>query len=202
VYYLYRFYSPQLGRWINRDPIEEAGGINLYGFVGNDPLNKIDPLGLKTKVEVHCTPIKSDWRARLARATHCSIIAECEETGEIIRWEVSGAVPDPDPDGRTPGTGAKKRTPFDKDDDSLANYKWEFSYDVTVPEEPSVCCVFKCLDKKFSEIPDFKYDPLGPNSNSFASTLLDQCGLKIVLRGHGRNTQKKPTGAYGWGDSL
>jgi uncharacterized protein RhaS with RHS repeats len=46
VYYLYRFYSPQLGRWINRDPIEEAGGINLYGFVGNDPVNYWDPLGL------------------------------------------------------------------------------------------------------------------------------------------------------------
>jgi RHS repeat-associated protein len=47
VYYLYRFYSPQLGRWINRDPIEEAGGINLYGFVGNDGLNALDLLGLR-----------------------------------------------------------------------------------------------------------------------------------------------------------
>jgi len=46
VYYLYRFYSPQLGRWINRDPIEEAGGINLYGFVGNDGIGKYDLLGL------------------------------------------------------------------------------------------------------------------------------------------------------------
>jgi len=46
VAYEFRFYSPAMGRWINRDPIEEAGGINLYGFVGNDPLNSIDPLGL------------------------------------------------------------------------------------------------------------------------------------------------------------
>jgi len=29
----YRFYNPELGRWINRDPIEEEGGLNLYGFV-------------------------------------------------------------------------------------------------------------------------------------------------------------------------
>ncbi|MCI0565142.1 MAG: RHS repeat-associated core domain-containing protein, partial [Nitrososphaera sp.] len=40
------FVYPNLGRWLNRDPIEEAGGINLYGFVENDPINWIDPHGL------------------------------------------------------------------------------------------------------------------------------------------------------------
>ena len=34
------------GDGINRDPIGEAGGINLYGFVGNDPVNRIDSYGL------------------------------------------------------------------------------------------------------------------------------------------------------------
>ena len=34
-YYGYRFYSPSLMRWLNRDPIEEEGGLNLYGFCGN-----------------------------------------------------------------------------------------------------------------------------------------------------------------------
>jgi RHS repeat-associated protein len=46
-YYGYRYYHPQTGRWINRDPIEEEGGLNLYGFVYNSPYNWIDPLGLK-----------------------------------------------------------------------------------------------------------------------------------------------------------
>ncbi|MBN1187106.1 MAG: RHS repeat-associated core domain-containing protein [Bacteroidales bacterium] len=45
-YYGYRYYSTNLGRWINRDPIEERGGINLYVFVGNNSLNAFDPLGL------------------------------------------------------------------------------------------------------------------------------------------------------------
>jgi hypothetical protein len=31
--------------FLNRDPIEEAGGINLYGFCGNDAINNFDVLG-------------------------------------------------------------------------------------------------------------------------------------------------------------
>jgi hypothetical protein len=40
-------YNPETGRWISIDPIGEEGGINLYGMVENDPVNAIDPLGLK-----------------------------------------------------------------------------------------------------------------------------------------------------------
>jgi uncharacterized protein RhaS with RHS repeats len=39
------FYDSNLGRWVNRDPIEEDGGLNLYGFVGNSPVSEIDPWG-------------------------------------------------------------------------------------------------------------------------------------------------------------
>lgn len=41
-----RTYSPALGRWINRDTIGIAGGLNLYGYVFNVPVANIDPLGL------------------------------------------------------------------------------------------------------------------------------------------------------------
>ena len=44
-YYGYRYYSPELGRWINRDPIEEEGGLNFYTFSHNEPTNLIDPIG-------------------------------------------------------------------------------------------------------------------------------------------------------------
>lgn len=44
-YYGYRYYSPQLGRWLTRDPLEEDGGINLYGFCGNDGVNRFDKDG-------------------------------------------------------------------------------------------------------------------------------------------------------------
>ena len=45
-YYGYRWYDPNLQRWLNRDPIQEAGGINLYGYVGNNPEDFVDPYGL------------------------------------------------------------------------------------------------------------------------------------------------------------
>jgi RHS repeat-associated protein len=46
LYYGYRYYDPTAGRWLNRDPIEESGGVNLYGFVGNNPISRWDKLGL------------------------------------------------------------------------------------------------------------------------------------------------------------
>jgi len=46
----FRAYDPNLGRWISRDPIGENGGINLYGYVENDPIGFVDPYGLWTAI--------------------------------------------------------------------------------------------------------------------------------------------------------
>jgi hypothetical protein len=40
------FYNPEQGRWVTRDPLGEVGGMNLYAFVGNNPVNWVDPFGL------------------------------------------------------------------------------------------------------------------------------------------------------------
>ena len=40
------FYNPSTGRWLNRDPVEEAGGFNLYTSVGNRPQGHVDAIGL------------------------------------------------------------------------------------------------------------------------------------------------------------
>jgi RHS repeat-associated protein len=44
--YTYRWYDPLTGRWPSRDPIEEGGGVNLYGFTMNNVVGQIDILGL------------------------------------------------------------------------------------------------------------------------------------------------------------
>lgn len=46
LHYGFRDYSPPLGRWLSQDPLGEAGGVNLYGFVSNNAVNAVDALGL------------------------------------------------------------------------------------------------------------------------------------------------------------
>jgi RHS repeat-associated protein len=43
--YQQRFYRPDLGRWLNRDPIEEEGGVNMYAFCQNNPVCTCDKNG-------------------------------------------------------------------------------------------------------------------------------------------------------------
>jgi RHS repeat-associated protein len=45
-YYGFRLHEPSLQRWLNRDPIEERGGFNMYGFVNNSPAGHVDGMGL------------------------------------------------------------------------------------------------------------------------------------------------------------
>jgi len=45
VYHGFRYYSPVLCRWISEDPIRESGGLNLYQFCFNNPINRVDPYG-------------------------------------------------------------------------------------------------------------------------------------------------------------
>jgi RHS repeat-associated protein len=41
-----RYYTPSLGRWLSRDPLEEHGGAGLFTCMGNDSINRVDPWGL------------------------------------------------------------------------------------------------------------------------------------------------------------
>ena len=46
---LYRGYNPNTGRWLNRDPIQEQGGLNLYDYGSDSPINRTDATGLSDR---------------------------------------------------------------------------------------------------------------------------------------------------------
>jgi RHS repeat-associated protein len=54
-YYKARVYSPTLGRFLSADPIGYGDGMNMYAYVGNDPVNRVDPLGLTQDVDLPTT---------------------------------------------------------------------------------------------------------------------------------------------------
>ena len=94
-YYGYRYYSPSLGRWISRDPIEEEGGVNLYAMCGNGTAYWFDVLGMKWTIERDGKPF--------AYATgYCDSIDELAKiiglrTEEYQQWltdSENGQVPD------------------------------------------------------------------------------------------------------------
>ena len=77
VYYNYRYYYPRIGRWLSIDPIMEEGGLNLFSFIRNNPINKSDFLGLSGYVP--CTYksniLNSGWRLRMVTPSNLNDFA-------------------------------------------------------------------------------------------------------------------------------
>jgi RHS repeat-associated protein len=53
----FRTYDPERGRWLSEDPAGLVGGVNLNAYVENDPINKVDPLGLWSQWQQMAAPL-------------------------------------------------------------------------------------------------------------------------------------------------
>ena len=60
-YYGYRYYAPWLHRWLNPDPGGAIDGLNLYGFVGNDPMGHVDADGRMRVRKTLDVEVEEDW---------------------------------------------------------------------------------------------------------------------------------------------
>ena len=79
-YYGYRYYNPKMGRFINRDPIGFSGGLNLYGFVGNNTPNAVDIRGLKGP-SLHHTGLTGTTEQQVQRQTEAVSSITSTDTG-------------------------------------------------------------------------------------------------------------------------
>ena len=179
------FYNPSTGRWLNRDPIGEAGftlltngkhaasgaqeegeserglptqpdGLNLYRFVSNDPIGGYDAFGLW---ELRCRPLAGF--GKVTGQKHCWI--ECGGHSYSLL-----------------------------NDDGIANRHIDDARDKgkgTAVASGSGNC--GCIQRQFKENKrPYVYDKDQCNSNYYAHQLLRCCGITVP----------RPSGGYGWGD--
>ncbi|NMG35575.1 hypothetical protein GRF61_14090 [Azoarcus sp. TTM-91] len=95
-YYKARFYSPALGRFLQTDPIGTRDDLNLYAYVGNNPVNRADPTGLSSDdAQDFANPFATDWSqgvlvaaggGRSRVTTGGSAAAEINQAGVNLRY--------------------------------------------------------------------------------------------------------------------
>ena len=102
-YYGYRWYDPNLQRWLNRDPLQEKGfkkmtrakgggtweEFNLYVFAHNKPISKIDPFGLRIPVIGAGGKLCVSPKCNSGLLANFSYVGEDDDTGPLR------ALPDP-----------------------------------------------------------------------------------------------------------
>ena len=129
----YRAYDASTARWLSRDPIAEQGGINLYGYVGGNFVNAVDPLGLDTTMV--CRSI-NDWRISWTGMVHCAVFVfhwetdKCNNKKKVIdsQYSVAG--------GQTPLTNPKSPTYID--DRNAFNLKGDSQHYPITPATPNL----------------------------------------------------------------
>ena len=88
----FRAYDSALGRWTSRDPIEENGGLNLYGYVGGNVAGALDPLGWEPNINLfHPNDPAFEMAAQMKSTTTYTVSAH--GTAHSLHGPLGGAIP-------------------------------------------------------------------------------------------------------------
>lgn len=143
---LFRVYDPELDRWLSRDPVGENGGLNLYGYVENDPVASTDSLGL-------CVSYRNKQMADLVERMRKidpafdAMMKQLEDSSNLWNFDLPENNPDPRNQGKTgvasdnewnaqngPGTGgtvyADPTKPYWADGDGVYNSDQVYAHEV------------------------------------------------------------------------
>lgn len=163
-YNWHRFYDPSTGRYISADPIGLAGGMNLYAYVGGNPINWIDPEGLTTSM---CTaPLhaiggkgkKSGWDVKGNPLYHKYLCVDDGNGGKTCGGQDQRGKKWYDP---ISGPGKPSNDSYDKDRCEEA--------------EPDDKCIENCLLRKFGEPRPGYGIPFGTDCQEWADDALEYC---------------------------
>ncbi len=121
-----RDYEAETGRWTSKDPINFKGGsANLFEYVGNDPVNWVDPTGLRTTV-IYIGVDNSEWNPVSVMGTHAALHIY-NEGQESFLYDPAGSYIPPD------GVRGSSEDVFYGERAALSNYlKWHNTSEFTV----------------------------------------------------------------------
>jgi RHS repeat-associated protein len=182
-------YSPQLGRFLSRDPLVAGqpdifydnnwfgdrltAMRNLYGYADNNPVNYVDPSGLKCEVAIHC---RNAYVFGIPVGTHCGLTV----IDNGVKFQLDGI-------GGDKGVIVKRPNPTDGPIINDPDYGQHTGPFTTYPD--SYCDCLKAHPATFNAA-NLPRDTLEGNSNWALNCMMTNCGIAP------KNWGGAPTGYY------